>query len=102
MDNQNKKNNNYKNNKNTKNKNKSVTFDNLIYIYHIPSIQDFFIFVKNYKERFWYSSRDYNQFINNHLTEINELINRGANLHDAKRLLYQTNIEYNEENFLSE
>jgi len=69
---------------------KKVSFDDYIYVKYVSLIE----------KDLWYSDKDYVIFLKKHLREVKKLIDRGANLKDATRLLCQTKITFDEDNFI--
>ena len=82
-----------------KNKNKKVRFKNDVNVILIPAINDFKCF--NLNKEIWWCENDYIFFNNSFLRDILLLMenNKGMKIQEAKMLLTQTTIRYDESFF---
>jgi hypothetical protein len=61
----------------------------------------YYYYLKIYYDDIWWSCGDYEDFLKSALDDIKRLkrIHGGITLHEARKLLYQTKITYDESNF---
>ena len=80
-------------------KRKKVTFNCEVYCILIPTRME----LSFLKDDLWWSETDYTSFFNSAKIEINDFISENpfTNLRDAKKMLYQPNSIYNDNDFYS-
>ena len=76
---------------------KKVSFNNVVNVILIPSRLEYTAF----SDEIWWSKVDYINFFNSAKIEINDFISENpfTNLRDAKKMLYQPNSIYNDNDF---
>lgn len=78
---------------------KKVSFNNVVNVILIPSRLEYTAF----SDEIWWSKVDYINFFNSAKIEINDFMSENpfTNLRDAKKMLYQPNSIYNDNDFYS-
>lgn len=81
---------------------KTVTFYNIVHVIYIPSHRC--AIYNDFRNDLWWNDDDYEYFAYSAQTEIMGLIKRHPKIHykDAMKLLYQTTIVYDKNNFYTE